>query len=384
MSGDADPPPLKIDSSSPYYIGNHDKPGDRLTDIRLNLHNFDEWAHAVRTALRARRKFGFLDGTFTEPKPPCTKDDWETIHSMLVSWLMNIIDPEVRCLLSKYEDAKRLWDDLHDRFDIIDGPRIQHIKGALRDCRQTETMSIAVYYGTLNQLWDELDKYEPIICCKCDANVGKQHLERRESDRLHQFLLGLLSPYDTLRSVILSQSPLPTVGRAFQLISQEERVKGLHKTTELAPHAEVATFALRQNNPRPGIDRPSSQLSRSERQKLVCSNCNKKGHDRSMCFDLMEVLPDWWYELRGQKPPGHGGSGASRGGYVPKGRGGGTGTSRTGQPRTDSASGSKTESSNAIHTNSKVEESSQPPVTVYGTPSHTFSGPMYENGDWQG
>ncbi|XP_074291822.1 uncharacterized protein LOC141618628 [Silene latifolia] len=186
MSGDTPPPPpLKIESNSPYYIGNHDKPGDRITNTRLTLHNFDEWKSDARTALKARRKFGFLDGTYTEPKPPCTLEDWETLHSMLVSWLMNLIEPEVKRLLSNYDDAKRLWDDLHDRLSVVDGSRIQQLKGALHDCKQTDTMSFAVYYGTLNQSWDELDTYEQILTCKCTADVGKQHIERRESDGLH-------------------------------------------------------------------------------------------------------------------------------------------------------------------------------------------------------
>ncbi|XP_074318937.1 uncharacterized protein LOC141655778 [Silene latifolia] len=87
-------------------------------------------------------------------------------------------------------------------------------------------MSVAVYYSKLSQLWDELDKYEPIIKCKCqkcDCDVEKQHVARRDSERLHQFLLGLLpQPYESLRSVLLSQNPLPTLHRAFHIILREE------------------------------------------------------------------------------------------------------------------------------------------------------------------
>ncbi|XP_074298460.1 uncharacterized protein LOC141629342 [Silene latifolia] len=177
----------KIDPSSPYYLGPQDKPGDSITSIRLTLDNFDEWAHDVRLALKSRRKYVFVNGTINEPKAPCTQDDWETIHSMLVSWLSHTITAEVRSLLPKYENAKRLWDDLHDRFSVVDGPRIQQIKASLRDCRQTDNMTVAVYYGKLCQLWDELDKHEPIIDCKCcgSCTAGKLSLERRESDRLH-------------------------------------------------------------------------------------------------------------------------------------------------------------------------------------------------------
>ncbi|XP_074299748.1 uncharacterized protein LOC141630906 [Silene latifolia] len=257
--------PEKIDPSSPFFVSQTDKPGNFMTTARLTLANFDDWSYSVRTALNARRKYGFLNGTYTEPIPPCTADDWETIHSLLVSWLMNVITPEVKSLLPNYENAKLLWDDLHNRFRVIDGSRIQQLQSSLRDCRQLESMSVAVYYGKLCQLWDELDKYVPIISCrcnKCECNVGKQHVEQRESERLHQFLMGLLPAlYGTLRSVLLSQTPLPTLQRAFNLISQEERVRIGDAVPEPAP--AVSNFAIR-TDARPAQPRLSALLPRTE------------------------------------------------------------------------------------------------------------------------
>ncbi|KAH9618401.1 hypothetical protein KSS87_010580 [Heliosperma pusillum] len=148
-----------------------------------------------------------------------------------------------------------------------------------------------------------------------------------EAKRVHRFLLGLLpSVYGSLRSVLLSQTPLPTLHRAFHLISQEERVRGIDKAAADRPlTVEASAFVVRSV--------PSSQLPWSERQKLVCSHCNRKGHDRSMCFDLMDELPDGWYELRGISKPGKHGSG--RGGSA-RGRGG-RGGGRTGGCRGDGA-----------------------------------------------
>ncbi|XP_074284250.1 uncharacterized protein LOC141608805 [Silene latifolia] len=198
----------------------------------------------------------------------------------------------------------------------------------------------------------------------------------RNADRLHQFLLGLLpKPYGSLRTIILAQSPLPTISRAFLLISQEERVRGIDQTNE-AP-AEIASFAVR-TTPRP-LPPPSSTLTRTERQTLVCSNCNRKGHDRSMCFDLLDKLLDWWYELKGINKPNRGvgarggafGSSANggRGGPV---RGGGRGSSA----RRDGTPSQKPESSNAVNTSAATTdgESSDVPITVYGVSTHTFSG----------
>ena len=54
----------KITKESPFYISHTDKPGEIITDVRLKLNNFDDWAHAIRQALRAKRKFVFLDSTY--------------------------------------------------------------------------------------------------------------------------------------------------------------------------------------------------------------------------------------------------------------------------------------------------------------------------------
>lgn len=121
MAADQEPPPPSphIDITSPFYLGPHDRPGDFITPTRLRGDNYDEWACDIQTALEARRKFGFLNGTITSPVFPCTQEDWNTLHVMLISWLMNTLDPEVKSTLSKYKDAKRLWDTLKSRFAIV-------------------------------------------------------------------------------------------------------------------------------------------------------------------------------------------------------------------------------------------------------------------------
>ena len=200
MAGDNElqPLPQKLDSTSSFYLGAHDRPGDFIIPVRLKLNNYDAWAHAIFVALSSRRKFGFLNGTITTFVPPTTMNDWVVVHYMLVSWLMNTIDPEVKSMLSNYDNAKCLWDDLKERFCVVNGPRIQQLKSQINSCEQTKTMFIAVYLGKLKVLWDELAKLEPLIVCKCgkcECNLGREHEKRRENDQLQQFLLGLYSDY---------------------------------------------------------------------------------------------------------------------------------------------------------------------------------------------
>ena len=77
---------------SPYDITSLDNPGFTITQVQLKGDNYEEWARSIRTALRARKKFGFIDGTIKRPdKDSEDLEDWWTINSLLVSWIRNTI-----------------------------------------------------------------------------------------------------------------------------------------------------------------------------------------------------------------------------------------------------------------------------------------------------
>lgn len=154
----------KIDFTSLFFLGPQDRPGDYITPVRLKLDNFDAWKYAIRTPLMARRKFGFINGAIRSPTPPCTEEDWLTIHSMLVSWLLNTIDLEVKSTLPKYDNAHMLWTDLHERYSIVNGPRIQQLKSDIAKCKQSKNMHVSTYFGNLQVLWDELNKILNPFC----------------------------------------------------------------------------------------------------------------------------------------------------------------------------------------------------------------------------
>ncbi|XP_021746636.1 uncharacterized protein LOC110712479 [Chenopodium quinoa] len=283
------PPPAKIEPNSPFYLDAQDKLGEYITHVRLKLENFDAWAHTIYVALSSRRKFGFLDGTINDVVPPATKDDWVTIHCMLVSWLMYTIDPEVKSLLSNYDNAKQLWDDLNERFCVVNGPRIQQLKAEINRCEQTKNMSVAIYFGKLKVLWDDLAKYEPLIsykCGRCTCSVGRQHELRRSR-------------------------------------SQDERVWSISQVREEKP--EIAGFAVRMEQ------RPKPRLSRAEKAALTCTHCHKSGHDTTSCFELHGV-PSWYTEKYGSSNQDSKGVAKGRSAPPPAGRGRGVVTANATPP----------------------------------------------------
>ncbi|XP_057520839.1 uncharacterized protein LOC130801095 [Amaranthus tricolor] len=228
--------------------------------------------------------------------------------------------------------SERLWDTLRSRFSIVNGPRIQRLKSSIARCEQTKTMSIATYFGKLTALWEELNNYEPLIQCSCcnTCTAGKEHKKRRDNTRLHQFLMGLYPDnFSQTRAHILSQDPLPTIDRAYQLLVQDERVRLTTPFPEDKPPQAVG-FAVRTPPGRNRSDQRSSPAGASSDQRdksiLFCSHCRESGHVISGCFAL-NGYPEWWPPGSSKQQSGpSGNSGRSGRGRQPpttaRGRGG--------------------------------------------------------------
>lgn len=106
----------------------------------------------MRTSLRARRKWGFVDGTITQPKEGSSElEDWWTVQSMLVLWIENTIELTLRSTISHMENAKDLWTEIKERFPIANGPRIQQLKSDLAECKQ-HRMTIIAYYERMKAI----------------------------------------------------------------------------------------------------------------------------------------------------------------------------------------------------------------------------------------
>ncbi|XP_045810011.1 uncharacterized protein LOC123904381 [Trifolium pratense] len=160
---------------SPYDLNSNDNPGNLITQVQLRGENYDEWSRAIKRSLRARRKWGFIEGTIETPDENSPEiEDWWTVQSMLVSWILNTIEADLRSTMSYAENARDLWLDIKERFSVVNGPRIQQLKLDLARCKQ-DGMSVVTYYGKLKLLWDDLANYDQIpVCscgrCKCDIS----------------------------------------------------------------------------------------------------------------------------------------------------------------------------------------------------------------------
>jgi len=88
-----------------------------------------------------------------------------------------------------------------------------------------KNMSIQEFYSAMKNLYDQLALTESAELKTCGA-----YIERREQQRLVQFLTALRSDFEGLRGSILYRSPLPSINYVVsELLTEEIRLQSYSK-----------------------------------------------------------------------------------------------------------------------------------------------------------
>lgn len=98
-------------------------------------------------------------------------------------------------------------------------------------------------------MWDEFDALVPLPSCNCDKS--RSYVDHLACLRLFSFLMGLSEVYVHARSQILMMSPLPSVGKAYAMIIEDEgqRLTASSHISSYAPE-QLALYAGRDNFPK--------------------------------------------------------------------------------------------------------------------------------------
>ncbi|XP_075494865.1 uncharacterized protein LOC142532452 [Primulina tabacum] len=258
------------------FLHPSDTPGTNLvSDKLIGTENYGVWNRAMLIALRAKNNIGFIDGTCKRSNAGSpTAQQWEMCNALVLSWIINTVSKDIFRGIVYATEAYVVWSDLKEQFDKVNGSRIFALHREIGRLTQGDS-TIFVYFCKLKQLWDEYSSLVTLPSGECATS--RTYIEHDQHQRLLQFLMGLNESYLQIRSQILMMTPLPTVGQAFSIISQEESHRAM-----ISVEAPVAVFFSHQSRRDP-----------QQKEVLKCDYCNWNGHTRATC-----------YRLNGY-PPGH-------------------------------------------------------------------------------
>jgi hypothetical protein len=133
----------------------------------------------------------------------------------------------------------------------------------------------------LKGFWDELSTYVNIPKCTCGG--AKEFATELEKEKVHQFLMGLNDTFNTIRTQILATDPLPNLSRVYALVCQEEKQR--HVVLDRTPNINAAALAVNR------VTLASNNVS--TRSKERCDHCNKPGHTKDRCFEIIGYPSNW-------------------------------------------------------------------------------------------
>ena len=185
---------------------------EKLTAVVLNGKNYHVWARQVNFALSSREKSNHISKDYSVPKLSATPTEsekkelakWRISDHTVITWLLATMEPQVSDLLSYKNTALEIW----ERAEQLYGHRknyshIYQIKNEIHLAKQQGQPTMS-YYGYIQKKKDELRVYRP-------PTTDLAEIEKREKqDDVFEFLAGLDSTYEAVRSQILLLAELPS------------------------------------------------------------------------------------------------------------------------------------------------------------------------------
>ncbi|KAJ0484659.1 putative transcription factor interactor and regulator CCHC(Zn) family [Helianthus annuus] len=268
----------KLDIGDPLFLHPSDSSSLTIVSIKLKgTENYRVWSSAMKLALEAKNKFGFIDGKCKKN----TEDDvlssqWDRCNSVVLSWLLNSVSEELYLGQVFSKLASDVWTDLKETYDKVDGSIVYDLYKQI-NCITQSGSSVSEYYHKLNTMWKQFDAVLQLPTCSCQA--AKDFNDFSTLIKLMQFLMGLDDVYHPVRTNLLTREPLPSVKVAFSIVSREES----HRNSSSGSKTQSVSFVSRTTQ---SFDQKKKEF-KGPNPNLKCTHCNKLGHTVDRCFELV-------------------------------------------------------------------------------------------------
>ncbi|GKF55786.1 putative transcription factor interactor and regulator CCHC(Zn) family protein, partial [Tanacetum coccineum] len=157
------------------FLHPNDTNGSPLIPMKLTgTKNYKIWSIAMRLALSNKNKLGFTDNTC---KTPAATDplanQWDMCNSMVLTWILNSISPELYAGQIHSKSPSVVWDDLRETYDKVDGSVTFNLHKSINSLAQNRS-ALSDYYHKLNSFLKQFDALVSLLECTCSA---RKHFE---------------------------------------------------------------------------------------------------------------------------------------------------------------------------------------------------------------
>ena len=139
---------------SPYILHPSYHPGLVFVTIPFTEENFASWKNSMETALYAKNKGGFIDGSLSLQE--LTSSDfnrWKKNDAMVKAWIRNSLAKDIQESVTYAETAREIWLELCERYRQSNAPRVYKIKKEFSNLIQDDNQSLTQYYTKFKTLW---------------------------------------------------------------------------------------------------------------------------------------------------------------------------------------------------------------------------------------
>ncbi|XP_075104231.1 uncharacterized protein LOC107811066 [Nicotiana tabacum] len=216
---------------------------------------------------------------------------------MVVAWILNSLDREIRETVMYTESAEKLWKEIERRFGQASGIKIFQIYKKIFSISQGSS-SISSYFKRIKKLWDELSFSVSYPDCVCGFKETYQRLD--EEQKVHQFLMGLSESYSTIRRNILMMKPLPDVDSVYSMLINDESESGIQAHVPSLNSDFLAFYAGVQKpySQRVNFDSQKASFDPSRKNNIICRYCKKPGHQIDKCYKLHGYPPGFQIKFK--------------------------------------------------------------------------------------
>ncbi|XP_074337147.1 uncharacterized protein LOC141674319 [Apium graveolens] len=184
--------------------------------------NYLSWSRRVKLILEAKDLEHYIEETCKESKDKSSVawKTWKTTNSLVVAWMTGSLNPTIAGMVEGIRSAAEIWKILSKQFSGTGNMMIvMDIQDRIDTMKQGEK-SIAEYNTELKRIWSKLDYYDMFtITDSAIASIANTWVEK---SRVIQLMKCLNSEFETRRTMICHQSPLPRMEEVIEALSQEE------------------------------------------------------------------------------------------------------------------------------------------------------------------